>query len=468
MFATVMPTLWQALPVYLLVAGLPAALVYGLHRLRLRTARRQTAQLQALVAQRSQELHALQQEAIAAAATRTVVLANMGHGIRTPMNAIIGLAHLMQNTDLSPRQQDHVRKIERSGRHLLDVFNDILDFSKLESGQLSIVCIPFALDRMLQEVVDMVAPLAADKGLEFICVSDPQVPRDLLGDPMRLTQILINFLQQAIRQTVSGEILLQVQACALPDAAPAQTGPCLRFTVQDSGQDLSAQQCTQLFEDYLQPDSSLQRHFGARSLGLAVGKRLAERMGGAAGASSVAGRGCSLWFTAVLQTDPSPPPAAALQGGVQGLRALVVDDHPVAARTLCDLLNRLGLMADVCHSGREALECLRQAEHGAQAYHFVLLDWDMPDWDGPQSARAIGAAGLLQTPHIIILTGHSKDAVAKSARAQGLHDILTKPVTRSVLSETLMRLSHAADGYNTHDPAARAPCMAHAAGDAAV
>ena len=442
----------QSLPYSLLAAFIGVVLMYTVHRRRLQKARQEYAQLLAATQAELQQVQKAQQSTKDAADVQSRFLTLMGHEIRTPLNAIIGLAQLIQNTELTPRQLDHVRKIERSSGQLQSVINDILDFSKMGSGVLQIEAIAFELDAMLQEVVKAVAPMAYEKGLEFICVTEANVPKHLLGDPLRLTQVLKNLLGYAIKQTALGEVVLQVQSFAAAPDRDGRPNVGLRFTVQDSSQGLSPQQCEHLFEGCLQPNFSQQPVIGARGPGLPVSKRLAELMGGEVGVSSVSGLGNALWFTAVVQPDPNPVLVRPAGEGVLGLRALVVDDNPIAAEALADLLKRLGLRADVCHCGRDGLEAVRQAERAPDPYAFVLLDWEMPDWDGLRSAQSIAAAGLAHSPHIVIVTGHSKDEIAKPANAAGLNEILIKPVTASTLFETLLRLAHARGAQKSHDP----------------
>jgi two-component system sensor histidine kinase/response regulator len=443
-------TVWQALLYSLMPAVLVCVLAWVLHNRHKRAAQQRYQQLEERMTERAEELEAARKKAIDIAEAKTLFMANMSHEIRTPMNAIIGLAHLVQHTDLSDRQKDYIKKIERSGHHLLGVLNDILDFSKVESGMLAIESIAFELDTLLQEVATMVGPTAYDKGLEFICVAAPDVPRHLVGDPLRLTQVLVNFLYHAVKQTSHGEVTLHVERCGMAQAPHSQTGVGLRFTVQDSGEGLSQHQCEHLFEGYPLQNVVVQRQQGARGLGLPVGKRLVELMGGEVGVTGLAKRGTTLWFTTWLQEDAHPEPQPLPERSVEGLKALVVDDHPIAAQTIAELLRRLGLRVDSCHSGRDGLERIRQSERNGDPYGVVLLDWEMPDWDGLQSARNITAAGLAQTPGIIVVTGHSRDEIAKPAMAAGLSDILIKPVTASTLFEMLMRVVRTVDARSNY------------------
>jgi two-component system sensor histidine kinase/response regulator len=234
--------LWQALLICVATALLMGVVALVLHHRNSQAAQERYRQLEAMMTERANELEIARKKAIDSAEAKTLFMANMSHEIRTPMNAIIGLAHLVQHTDLSDRQTDYIKKIERSGHHLLGVLNDILDFSKVESGMLGIESIAFELDTLLQEVATLVGPTAYDKGLEFICMAAPNVPRHLLGDPLRLTQVLVNFLYHAVKQTAHGEVTLHHRGAVDPangkpyrGAKQSRHGEPLQFWVVNRG-----------------------------------------------------------------------------------------------------------------------------------------------------------------------------------------------------------------------------------------
>jgi two-component system sensor histidine kinase/response regulator len=302
-------------------------------------------------------------------------------------------------------------------------------------------------------VVTVVAPKAQEKGLEFVCAAAPDVPQQLVGDPLRLAQILINYLNNAVKFTASGEVVLRVERAGAEaltrepevpdthDALDTEQPLMLRFTVQDSGIGLTPEQKAQLFQSFSQADASTTRKFGGTGLGLAISKRLAELMGGEVGVESEAGRGSSFWFTALLQRNLQATAARPRRLHLRGERVLVVDDHVIAAQTLALQLEQLGLRSDQCYSGPEALKMVQQAAAAGDPYSMALLDWEMPDWDGLVTAGRIRTLGLETPPRLIIVTGHGREEISQQAMEVGVREILLKPVSASTLFEALLRAS---------------------------
>jgi two-component system sensor histidine kinase/response regulator len=365
-------------------------------------------------------------------------LANMSHEIRTPMNAIIGMAHLALRTELSPKQRDYLRKIQDSGKHLLGIINDTLDFSKIEAGKLSVEHVEFELEKLLDNVANLITEKASAKGLELIFDIADDVPRSLIGDSLRMGQVLINFANNAVKFTDQGEvdIIARVRERTEKDVV-------LYFAIRDTGIGLTESQVGQLFQSFQQADSSTTRKYGGTGLGLVIAKKLAGLMGGEVGVESVPGEGSTFWFTARLGIGAGGSARAQRLIPAHDLRhrrMLVVDDNDNARSVLVEMLRSMSFLVDDAASGAAAITRTKEACHNGTAYEVILLDWRMPGMDGIETARALRALKLDPAPHLVMVTAYGREEVLHDAEQMGIEDVLIKPVGPSLLFDTLMRV----------------------------
>ena len=387
-----------------------------------------------------QAVQAAQVELEKANEAKSAFLANMSHEIRTPMNAVLGLSHLALKTDPSPRQRDYLVKIKSSGQHLLGIINEILDFSKIEAGKLTVERVEFDLDKVLENVSNLIAEKAEEKGLELVFDIDPSVVSTRLrGDPLRLGQILINFCNNAVKFTDKGEVVIRAQVLEATG-----DNQLLEFSVSDTGIGMTEAQIGRLFQAFEQADTSTTRKYGGTGLGLAISKRLAELMGGDVGVASELGKGSTFWFTARLGKGAVAPRPSLLRSDLQGRRVLVVDDNSQARTVLSSMLINMAFVADEAASGEESIEMVCQAAQRSEPYEIIFVDWQMPGLDGIEtSKRILALPDLSIPPHLVMVTAYGREDVLKQAEENGLENVLVKPVTSSTLFDTVVAVLRA-------------------------
>lgn len=394
--------------------------------------------LEEMVTLRTTELREARQQADAANEAKSVFLANMSHEIRTPLHAILGFVHLLRRDTALPQQVERLDKIKRAGQHLLDVINDILDISKIEARRLELEAVDFNLARVFDNVSSILGQLAQDKGLRF-SFDWPSANLWLNGDPTRLGQALLNYAANAVKFTNTGSVSIRVRV--LQDDGVAV---CLRFEVQDTGSGIAPDKLDRLFLPFGQVDASTNRSHGGSGLGLVITRRLAQLMGGDAGASSREGQGSTFWFTARVQRGHTREgevgagshvdPQAELLGRHGGKRILVADDDPFNREIARDMFDGMGLKVDTVSNGQEAVVAVQE-----QHYDLILMDVQMPVMDGLEATRRIRQMAGWDRRPILAMTANVFAEDRRACLDSGMSDVVSKPIEAEDLYFALLK-----------------------------
>ncbi len=402
-----------------------------------------------LADKRYEEMLSLRQIADRANHAKSEFLANMSHEIRTPMNAIIGMNYLLRKTVLSEKQAEYNHKIEVSAKSLLRIIDDILDFSKIEAGKLTLENTPLFIEELVQEVADTVnVKLQRKKEVELVTQIDASIPAVILGDTIRLRQVLLNLADNAAKFTHEGEITIRVKLVRRVDY-----GIFLHFSVKDSGIGISKEQARKLFSPFQQADLSTTRKFGGTGLGLAICRKIVEMMDGELELESSLGKGSEFHFNAFFSLPVEETlPITLSESVLKGKKALLVDDSESARLVLAEMLGSMGFHVLVAKDAYEAIEIYEAEDLAHHPITLLVVDWQMPGMDGLQLVRELKAKQGQEIPAILMVTAYGLDSVKDAAKNKEVDGVMLKPINQSALHDTLIEILHLKQGKEAIKP----------------
>jgi len=394
--------------------------------------------LRDITQQKRNEEELIKAKTVAEEAThaKSEFLANMSHEIRTPMNAVIGFSELLKKTEMMPKQRDYINKIDASAKSLLGIINDILDFSKMEAGKLELETVDFRLDDVINNVISMNSNKASEKNIELINNIESDVPYCLVGDPLRVGQVLLNLVNNAVKFTSEGHVLVEVSLVEKTDQTCR-----VQFSVSDTGIGLTKEQKDKLFSAFSQADTSVTRRFGGTGLGLTISKRLVEMMKGSISVESEFGVGSTFSFEVEFPLQQNEKANLPLyKKSLQNLKVLIVDDNAVSREILTEQISAFGIDTVAVESGKAAIEAVKnQSER--KPYDLVIMDWRMPEMDGIEAAQTIlGDESITHMPMAIMVSAFGREEVARKAEKIGIQNFLMKPINQSLLFDTIVNM----------------------------